>query len=88
MEKELSLALKNFMLARAVSSDAVIEEAIAYPSVSAELETSTANVMSVNVPTFKASESTSKDLYPYSFASVTSELDFSISTLSSLLTKC
>ena len=87
VEKELSLALKNFMLARAVSSDAVIEEAIAYPSVSAELETSTANVMSVNVPTFKASESTSKDLYPYSFASVTSELDFSISTLSSLLTK-
>ena len=61
VEKELSLALKNFMLARAVSSDAVIEEAIAYPSVSAELETSTANVMS--------------------------ELDFSISTLSSLLTK-
>ena len=50
VEKELSLALKNFMLARAVSSDAVIEEAIAYPSVSAELETSTANVMSVNVP--------------------------------------
>lgn len=87
VEKELSLALKNFMLARAVSSDAVIEEAIAYPSVSAELETSTANVMSVNVPTFKASESTSKDLYPYSFASATSELDFSISTLSSLLTK-
>lgn len=87
VEKELSLALKNFMLARVVSSDAVIEEAIAYPSVSAELETSTANVMSVNVPTFKASESTSKDLYPYSFASVTSELDFSISTLSSLLTK-
>ncbi|MGN0796003.1 MAG: V-type ATP synthase subunit D [Christensenellales bacterium] len=87
VEKELSFALKDFMLARAVSSDAVIEEAIALPSVKAELETTTVNVMSVNVPSFSAVESGTKELYPYSFASVTSELDLSISTLSSLLGK-
>lgn len=87
VEKELSFALKDFMLARAVSSDAAIEEAIALPSVKAELETSTANVMSVNVPSFTAVESGTKELYPYSFASVTSELDLSISTLSGLLGK-
>ena len=86
-EKELSFALKDFMLARAVSSDAAIEEAIALPSVKAELETSTVNVMSVNVPSFTAVESGTKELYPYSFASVTSELDLSISTLSGLLGK-
>ena len=50
VENELSFALKDFMLARAVSSDAVIEEAIALPSVKAKLETSTKNVMSVLVP--------------------------------------
>lgn len=87
VEKELSFALKDFMLARAVSSDVVIEEAIALPSVKAELETTTVNVMSVNVPSFSAVESGTKELYPYSFASVTSELDLSISTLSSLLGK-
>ena len=87
VEKELSFALKDFMLARAVSSDAAIEEAIALPSVKAELETSTVNVMSVNVPSFTAVESGTKELYPYSFASVTSELDLSISTLSGLLGK-
>lgn len=87
VEKELSFALKDFMLARAVSSDAVIEEAIALPSVKAKLETSTKNVMSVLVPSFETDESGSKELYPYYFASVTSELDLSISTLSGLLKK-
>ncbi|MCI5819531.1 MAG: V-type ATP synthase subunit D [Acidaminococcus sp.] len=87
VENELSFALKDFMLARAVSSDAVIEEAIALPSVKAKLETSTKNVMSVLVPSFETDESGSKELYPYSFASVTSELDLSISTLSGLLKK-
>ena len=87
VENELSFALKDFMLARAVSSDAVIEEAIALPSVKAKLETSTKNVMSVLVPSFETDENGSKELYPYSFASVTSELDLSISTLSGLLKK-
>lgn len=43
--------------------------------------------MSVNVPVFTVTEGESKDLYPYSFASVTSELDSSISSLTELLPK-
>lgn len=50
VEEELGDSLKSFMLARAVSSDAVIEEAIAMPSAKVTLETSSKNVMSVNVP--------------------------------------
>lgn len=87
VEEELGDSLKSFMLARAVSSDAVIEEAIAMPSAKVTLETSSKNVMSVNVPVFTVTEGGSKDLYPYSFASVTSELDSSISSLTELLPK-
>ena len=64
VEEELGDSLKSFMLARAVSSDAVIEEAIAMPSAKVTLETSSKNVMSVNVPVFTVTEGESKDLYP------------------------
>lgn len=86
VEQELSVALKEFMLARAVSSDAVIEEAVAMPGVKAELKTSEKNVMSVNVPVLSA-EFSGGDAYPYSFATVTSELDSSIAALTGLLGK-
>ena len=87
VEEELGDSLKSFMLARAVSSDAVIEQAIALPSPKVTLEPSSKNVMSANVPVFTVTEGESKDLYPYSFASVTSELDSSISSLTELLPK-
>lgn len=87
VEGELSQALKEFMLARAVSSDSVIEEAIAMPGVKVELATSEKNVMSVGVPEFNIVQKESGDLYPYSFAAVTAELDNSIATLSTLLPK-
>ena len=87
VEKELTDSLKAFMLARAVSSDAEIEEAIAMPTAKVSLETSSKNVMSVNVPVFEITKSEASGLYPYSFASVTSELDSSISSLTELLPK-
>ncbi|MCQ2602575.1 MAG: V-type ATP synthase subunit D [Clostridia bacterium] len=87
IEGELSGALKSFMLARAVSSDAIIEEAIAMPGVKVELSTGSKSLMGIDVPEFKIVEGDSKELYPYSFASVTAELDNSIATLSTLLSK-
>lgn len=87
VEEELATSLKSFMLARAVSSDAEIEEAISMPTAKVSLETSSKNVMSVNVPVFNVIESETSGLYPYSFASVTSELDSSIASLTTLLPK-
>ncbi|MBO4555038.1 MAG: V-type ATP synthase subunit D [Clostridia bacterium] len=87
VEGELQAALKSFMLARAVSSDAVIEEAVLMPSTHVGLTTSSKNVMSVDVPVFDIVEGEVSDLYPYSFASVSSELDLSISALTTLLPK-
>ena len=87
IEAELSSALKGFTLARAVSSNAVIEEAVRMPATKAEISLSSANVMSVEVPSISVVEHEGQDKYPYSFDTVTSELDASIGTLSTLLVK-
>jgi V/A-type H+-transporting ATPase subunit D len=87
IENEVSGALRSFMLASAVTTSQVMEEAVAMPGFSVELETSEKNIMSVNVPEIRIKESDSKELYPYSFASVSSELDESISNLSEILVK-
>ena len=87
IEAELSSALKGFTLARAVSSNAVIEEAVMMPATKAEMSLSSDNVMSVEVPSISVVEHEGQDKYPYSFDTVTSELDASIGTLSTLLVK-
>ncbi len=87
IESELSDALKAFMFARAVSDDAVLEEAIAIPVTSVELELSEKSVMSVSVPSISVKENESKEKFPYAFSSVTAELDTSIEKLQTLLLK-
>lgn len=87
IEAELSSALKGFTLARAVSSNAVIEEAVMMPATKAEISLSSDNVMSVEVPSISVVEHEGQDKYPYSFDTVTSELDASSGTLSTLLVK-
>lgn len=87
VEAELGNALADFLLAKAVSQEAVIQEALSMPSVSMELELSTKNIMSVNVPEIAIKKADNTELYPYSFASVTSELDFSIATAKKLAEK-
>lgn len=87
IEAELSSAMKGFTLALAVSSNAVIEEAVMMPATKAEISLSSDNVMSVEVPSISVVEHEGQDKYPYSFDTVTSELDASIGTLSTLLVK-
>jgi len=87
VDKELEDALKQFMLARAVSSDVQIEEALALPATKLKLNVSSQNVMSVDVPVFEIEKEESEEVYPYSFASVTSELDDSVAALSKVMPK-
>lgn len=87
IENEVMLSLQNFLLASAVNSREVIEEAVAMPSRSVQLKSTVKNIMSVSVPSIEIEESESTDLYPYSFATVSGELDESLSHLSELLTK-
>lgn len=87
VEEELAMALQSFVLAKAVSDESAIQEALAMPSKTVELELSTTNVMSVLVPKIDIKESSSMDSYPYAFSSVTAQLDSSINTMSGLLEK-
>lgn len=87
VEGEVAESLKAFLLARAVTSSQVIEEAVAMPGMQVELSTDIKNVMSVSVPQIEITESDNKDLYPYSFSSVSSELDSSIAKLAQVFTK-
>lgn len=87
IESEISDALRLFMLASAVTTEQVMEEAVAMPGYSVKIETGKTNVMGVDVPTLKVTESEKKELYPYSFASVSAELDGSIANLSKLMPK-
>lgn len=87
LEQEIQNALKDFMLARAVNDDAVIEEAVAMSGSALNLHVSDKSIMSVNVPVIEIEKGEGGEKYPYSFATVSSDLDRSISTLYELLEK-
>lgn len=87
VESEVTVSLRSFLLASAVNSREVIEEAVAMPSRTVKLKSGIKNIMSVTVPSIEIEEGENSDLYPYSFASVSAELDTSISTLAVLLKK-
>ena len=88
VEKGLADTMSAFTLAKALMSDVQIEEALAIPAASAEIECGKNNIMSVEVPSFKiVSGEKSGDTYPYAYSSVTGEADSSIRALSSVLDK-
>lgn len=85
LENKLSDSLRSFLLAGSVTTSQVLEEAVAMPAFNLELTTGEANIMSVMVPTIQVKEGDKTDLYPYSFAAVSAELDDSIKNLSDLI---
>ena len=87
VEEELSEALKSFVLAKAVSDEYAVQEAVVMPSSQITLSASTQNVMSVIVPEFELKKTQGEDKYPYAYGSVTGELDESIAVLTELMQK-
>lgn len=89
VEKELTLAFKNFLIARAVMSSEILEEAIMYPTQSIVLEVGMKNIMSVNTPVFNLVKSDIEEekasSYPYGFANTSSELDGAIQSLQGVI---
>ena len=74
------------MLARAVMSDAAMEQALMVPAREVTLSFSTQNVMSVNVPSISVESISNVDGgVPYGFAFTSPELDGAIETLAELL---
>ena len=85
VERELGEVLSDFMFAKAVSSPTDIEEAIAVPGKRVKVKSGSKNVMSVEVPAFVVDRSEKGEEYPYSFASVTGELDRCVGRMGDLL---
>ena len=87
VEKELAETLKQFSVARSVTSSYQAEAAFAMPSVSIRAECSTQSVMGVEVPAVSVSENRRTEGLPYTYAEVTSEADYSVERASQLIPK-
>lgn len=87
VEEMLMKAHKNFLIARAVMSSEILEEAMMFPKQSVSMKVSTKNIMSVDVPVFefKTEDNNEDNIYPYGFATTSGELDGAVSTLSKVL---
>lgn len=84
VEELLMQVHSRFLIARAVMSPEVLEEALMFPKKSISLDISTRNIMSVDVPVIEYSTADDEDgdIYPYGFASTSGELDGAIAGLS------
>jgi V/A-type H+-transporting ATPase subunit D len=86
VEKQLRDAYSNFVIASAVMSSEVMEEALMYPKQGVSIDVGKKNVMSVDVPVFdfKTTTDDTANIYPYGFANTSAELDNAIENLSNI----
>ncbi len=87
VEEKMRRANAGFLMARAATSDQVLNTALLAPKQQIYLETHVKNVMSVEIPEFEKTTRTENegDIFSYGFAFTASELDDAVSTLSSAL---
>ncbi len=78
VEKELSAAFGNFVVASAVMSAAGLESALLFPMQSVSVEVRTRNIMSVNTPVFELKRENVETTLPYGLAQTSAELDFAL----------
>src|SRR5699024_1288986 len=80
VETALSDSFKDFLLASAIMSPEMLDEAVSVPKQGISVEMRTENVMSVNVPRMEFKKESivpgdvSGGVYPYGYAQTTSDL--------------
>lgn len=86
VEEQLANVYSNFIIASAVMSSEVLDEALMYPKQGVSIEVGNKNIMSVNVPVFDFITTTddTSNIYPYGFANTSGELDSAIADLSNI----
>ena len=88
VEQELSDALRNFAMARAVMDPNVLEEAVLYPARQAKVSLGQKNILSVRVPTITVDEASLKEtVLAYGLAETSAQLDGAIATMAGVLPK-
>jgi V/A-type H+-transporting ATPase subunit D len=86
VEAQIGSIYSNFVIASAVMSSEVLNEALMYPKQGVSIEVGKKNVMSVDVPVFDFTTTTddTSNIYPYGFANTSAELDNAIENLSGI----
>ncbi len=88
VEAELSVALRNFAMARAVTEPELMEEALLYPARNVAVEMAMRSILSVHVPSLKVLEETMQETQlSYGLAETSAQLDGAIAGLAELLPK-
>ena len=84
VEAGLERANAAFTVAAALMSPEMLEQALLYPKQSVELDMTSKNIMSVNVPvySFHTRNEDPTEIYPYGFAQTSGELDIALEALS------
>ena len=84
VEQGIAAANRNFVLARSVMPDEVINVALMTPKQEVTLEVETQNVMSVEIPKYqyKTRTSDANDIFSYGYAFTSGDLDSAVKSLS------
>ena len=86
VEKALSSALADFVLARVAMTKDAMDEALLFPLREVDLEVSKTNIMSVNVPKIDYQEKNRvQEFFPYGMLSTSAELDSASAEFSKVL---
>lgn len=87
VERELALCNDHFVSASAVMSKQALDASLMSQKQQVNIEVSSQNVMSVDIPQFTATSRTSDsaDIFPYGFAFTSFELDDAVMSLNKLL---
>lgn len=85
VEGALTVALKEFAMARAQMSAEALENAVLFPSRRVEIETGLRNVMSVDVPRIDIVKNEATERLPYGYAMTSAQLDGAIQTIAEML---
>lgn len=87
VETGILSANKNFVIAKAGMDEVTLHTALMAPKQEVQLEATTKNVMSVDVPVFHTKTRTAdeNDIYSYGFAFTSSDLDGAVKSLADIL---
>lgn len=89
VEANIGDVYSNFVIASAVMSTEILNEALMFPKQGVSIQVDNKNIMSVNVPVFDFETTTNdtSNIYPYGFATTSAELDNAIENLSDIFPK-
>ncbi|MFB0919123.1 MAG: V-type ATP synthase subunit D [Clostridiaceae bacterium] len=88
VEGELESGFQDFLLARAMMSDPVLEAALMYPTEKITVDIKKKNIMSVNVPVMEfIHENEGGSIHPYGYNDTSADLDDSITKIYEIMPK-